>query len=110
MNDFEKLKETGLSTNFNFLISKNRKLLFPPITEKGSYTVLSIKETGNLKIEYNIDLSNGKMMFVDQVTNLIFGLDIDEINHGKIYFVYDGGKCELFEVQAVDFENIAGLL
>ena len=100
MKDKEKLLSSEFGLTFKILKSKNRVIILPPIIGfEIKHTAINVYETELLKTDFMFLESNDKIIFKNLTTDSFFGFDIDDINLDKIYFRYENGAYEIFEVQ-----------
>ena len=100
MKDKEKLLNSEFALTFKILKSKNRVIILPPIIGfEIKLTAINVYETELLKTDFMFFESNDKIIFKNLTTNSFFGFDIDDINLDKIYFRFENGLFETFEVK-----------
>ncbi len=100
MKDKEKLLSSEFGLTFKILKSKNRVIILPPIIGfEIKHTAINVYETELLKTDFMFLESNDKIIFKNLTTDSFFGFDIDDINLDKIYFRFENGRFETFEVQ-----------
>ena len=100
MKDKDKLLNSEFSINFKVLKSKNRVIVLSPIIGFDiPLTAINVYESELRKTDFKLIESNEKIIFFNLNTETFFGFDIDELNLDKIYFRYENGAYEIFEVQ-----------
>ena len=100
MKDKDKLLNSDFAINYKVLKSKNRVIILSPITGFDiPLTAINVYETELRKTDFKFIESNEKIIFHNLTTETFFGFDIDELNLDKIYFRYENGAYEIFEVQ-----------
>lgn len=103
MTDFQKLLDSDFTFTFKVLKSKDRVIILPPISKLGiKLTAINVYENELRKTDFVITESNGKLIFQNLNNDTILGFDIDELNLGRIYFRYESGHYETFEVKELE--------
>lgn len=99
MTDKELLLNSEFSIAIKVLKSKSRVIVLPFITGFDIVlTAVNVYETELTKTDFMLIESNEKIIFKNLFTGLCFGFDINDISLDKIYFRYENGRCETFEV------------
>ncbi len=100
MKDKDKLLNSAFSCDYKVLKSKNRVIILSPITDFDIPLIaINVYEFELRKTIFKFIESNEKIIFCNLNTETFFGFDIDELSHNKIYFRYENGAHEIFEVQ-----------
>ena len=100
MKDKDKLLNTDFTINYKVLKSKNRVIVLSPITGFDfPLTAINVYDSELRRTDFKLIESNEKIIFFNLNTETFFGFDIDELNLDKIYFRYENGAYEIFEVQ-----------